>query len=422
MRRVHMVEAASAPPTVMILAAKYPVASETFIRREITGLIRLGVKIVVATTDGDAPTHAETPGMIRAPAPGPFLVLQALKVFLQHPRSASRLLLAYVEQGVTALNPRELRWLFVSLWLLPRALRSAPALLHAHFASAPAVVARLLAAGLRVPWGLSVHAKDYYAARRPLAPLLGQASHIVACSEQLTADLRETLPTETAARVSVAHHGLNLQYWSPPSQRCSSDQLLAVGRFVEKKGFEVLARACAILALELGCKIHCRIVGEGPLREPLDDLIRRLGISSMVELLPWQSARGLRASYRAAALMVQPCTIASDGDRDNVPNTLLEAMACGTPCVVSNLPSISRLLGDSAGVVMVDAGDPRMLALAIRELLQSAADRQRLGAQGRRFVERHFNAELTLPRLRDVLQRSASAGTGSGPIEANGKA
>jgi glycosyltransferase involved in cell wall biosynthesis len=177
-------------------------------------------------------------------------------------------------------------------------------------------------------------------------------------------------------------------------------RLLAVGRLVEKKGFDVLVDAAALLTLPF----HLRIVGEGPLRERLADRIVHAGLTGRVELAGSRTHAQLPGEYAAADLVVVPSVVGPDGDRDGLPNVVLEAMASMRPVVASDVASLGSAVIDGETGLLVPPRDPVALAYGLESLGRRAALRRRLGDNARARAERDFELGRCTDRFRHVVE------------------
>ncbi|MDX1643780.1 MAG: glycosyltransferase, partial [Thermoanaerobaculia bacterium] len=148
----------------------------------------------------------------------------------------------------------------------------------------------------------------------------------------------------------------------------TDDLLLAVGRLTPKKGFEHLLSACAILRRQ-GRPLRCIVIGSGRCRARLERLRSDLDLDDVVELRNSVRHDDLPRWYRRAAVFAMPAQVLDDGNRDGIPNVLLEAMACGTPVVASRVSSIPEVVEDGRTGLLVPPRDPAALADAIGRLL-----------------------------------------------------
>ncbi len=165
--------------------------------------------------------------------------------------------------------------------------------------------------------------------------------------------------------------------------------MLSVGRAVEKKGYDDLVAALALLPGDLAWRfIH---IGGGALAKRLRRRSRRLGLEERIE---WRGARpqpDVLAAYREADLFVLAAKIGRDSDRDGLPNVLMEAQSQRLACVATQLPGIAELVEDGRTGVLVPPGNPRALAAALEALIRDPAQRSRLGAAGEARVRRDFD-------------------------------
>ena len=173
--------------------------------------------------------------------------------------------------------------------------------------------------------------------------------------------------------------------------------ILSVGRLVEKKGTDVLLEALAQLPADL----HWRLVhvGGGPLKARLERRARALGIDARVA---WRGARTqseLLAEYRAADLFALASRVARDGDRDGLPNVLVEAQSQGLACVATRMSGIPELIEDGATGLLVEPDLPQPLAQALERLIREPARRRSLGDAGRRRGMEDFELQASIARL-----------------------
>ena len=279
--------------------------------------------------------------------------------------------------------------------------------LHAHFGTLATTVARIAAAVAGIGYSFTAHAKDIYhdyGKDVGLAAKMRDADAVVTVSEYNLAHLRSAhdAGAERALRV---YNGLDLARfdWSAPAPQ--ADEILAVGRLVEKKGFHILVEAMLILA-ERGLKPRCRIIGHGEEAPHLRDQIEGAGLADTVTLEGPRPQPDVVAAMRRAAVLACPCVVGRDGNRDGLPTVLLEAMALGTPCVASDVTGIPELLHDGETGLVAAAGDPLALADALQRVLGDADLRRRLSANGRARIERDFDIHRNAAELRAIFARA----------------
>ncbi|MFQ5349952.1 MAG: glycosyltransferase, partial [Thermoanaerobaculia bacterium] len=382
------------------LLKAFPVVSETFILNEVRAMETLGVPLVLLSLKRlEQPvTHAGL-GEIRSPllhAPWPRLselprlVGSHLTVAARRPGAYA--LTAWKEVGRGLLRwlrrpdrsrrrglSKRVRRLAWAGWVAAEARRRGIGHLHAHYCSEPLRVAELVRKLAGVTYSFAGHAKDLYLAPpQRLRRRLRRAEFAVACHRHGEATLKRLAGEELAPKVVRVPHGLDTELFRPVLTRRDPTLVLAVGRLTPKKGFDTLIRACGRLVAE-GRKVRCEIYGEGALKSELNALIERLGLAGQVRIRRFRPQEELPSLYRKAAVVALPCRELTDGNRDGVPNVVLEAMACGAPVVASRAAGISEAIRHGENGLLVSPDDAADLARAIDRLLGAPRLAERLG-------------------------------------------
>jgi len=398
---------APAPPgRVAVLLKGYPRLSETFIAQEIEALERLGLDMLLVSlrhpTDRHRhPAHRAT----RAPVlylpeylwREPARVLEGWRKArrLEGYAAARRKFLRDLRRDPTPNRARRFGQACVLAAELPADIRR----LHAHFLHTPASVARYAAVMRGLPWSCSAHARDIWITpewekREKLAEL----DWLVTCTRLGFEHLKALAPDPR--RLDLVYHGLDAARFPPPPApraRDGAPVVLSVGRAVEKKGYDVLLDALALLPRGRAWRfVH---VGGGALAERLKREAARLGIAERTEWRGAQPQEKVLEAYRAADLFVLASKIDRQGDRDGLPNVLMEAASQGLACVATTAGAIGELIEDGRTGVLVPPGDAETLAQAIDALLQHPERRRDLGAAARRRVARDFAFQGNLARI-----------------------
>jgi glycosyltransferase involved in cell wall biosynthesis len=276
--------------------------------------------------------------------------------------------------------------------------------LHAHFLHTPASVARYAALLTGLPWSVSAHAKDIWTTPDwEKREKLLDARWAVTCTAAGAAHLRSLAPE---ADLELIYHGLDLARF-PPAPRAASARdgrdapdpvrLLSVGRMVEKKGTDLLIEALARLPETLSWRLEH--VGGGPLSAGMRRLAERRGLASRIRWLGPLSQEEVLERYRAADLFVLASRVAPDGDRDGLPNVLMEAQSQGLAVLASDLPGIAELVQDGITGRLVAPETPGALAEALAELIGDPGLRARLGKAGQERVRAGFSMQAGIGRL-----------------------
>ena len=415
--------------TVAYVMNGFPRLSETFIAHEIHQLEQAGMRLrlFVVKREDEVQVHPVV-GLIRAPLTylskatslsGASLagwLRQNLPAFARaHLRVAARHPLRYARTLATVVALTWRHWprkIFVKEFLQAGEIASALQRsgdvqhLHGHFCHGVATITWFASRLTGLPFSFTAHAKDIYQAELNPGDLLERklgAARFVAtctCANAHVLRARHARPAD----VHAIYHGLDTDYFAP-GKAASADVplILAVGRLVEKKGFDQLIDACARLKQQ-GLRFGCLIVGEsGGARDSLRAQIDRLGLADTVRLHGAVTQDQLREIYRSAQLFVLPCQIMEDGDRDGFPNVLAEAMAMGVPVVSTAISGIPEMITDGVHGVLVPPRDPQALADAMGRVLTDPGLHAALAFAARARICERFDSRRTTLALRDLF-------------------
>jgi len=200
-------------------------------------------------------------------------------------------------------------------------------------------------------------------------------------------------------KVRRLYNGVDLDLFRPRTGGLGvPGRILAVGRFVEKKGFPTLIEACAVLR-QRGIPFTCDLIGSGNQQALLEDLIVRRGLGGQVTVRGALALEEVASEMRAALLVVLPCILAADGNMDALPTVLLEAMASGVPVVSTALSGIPEIVVDGETGYLVEPGDAVALAGAMERILREPESSARLGRAGRQRAEQLFDLRANVAVL-----------------------
>jgi glycosyltransferase involved in cell wall biosynthesis len=398
--------------TVAFVLKGYPRVSETFIAQEIRSLEQRGLDILIVSlrrpTDRVRhPVHDE----VRAPIQylpeylhqAPIRVWRAWRAVRTWPRypEAYRHFLRDIRRDPTRNRIRR----FGQALVMAHELRRSVSHLHAHFMHTPASVARYAAMLSGLPWSCSAHAKDIWItpawdAREKLA----DAQWTVTCTRFGCDYLRTLAPDPT--RVVLAYHGLDAARFPAPPRRDRGDtnrpiMILAVGRAVRKKGLDDLLLALSKIPQSVDWRF--RHIGGGPLLKSLKRTAYRLGLGERVAWLGVRAQAEVLACYRESDIFVLPSRVAPDGDRDGLPNVLMEAQSQAVPCVSTDVSGIPELIVDGQTGILVAPGDVSALSAAILGLIRDRAERDRLGQAGQERVRSLFNHDAGIDGIASMF-------------------
>lgn len=397
---------------------KYPRLSETFIVDEILGLEELGVDVAIHSLlpPSDGRFHADL-GRVKGtvtylPSVGSEGVLEAFtSLRALGPGAASGAL----DKALSFLKlvPSEHRasLLIQAIRLADIASKNDFDHVHAHFMSLPAQTAYLAHLFSGVGFSVTAHAKDIYlrSVNREVFTQIAEAATAVVtvCEANRQHISRRVL--RRPARVDVIYNSVSQDSGLTDGGPRDPRLLLAVGRLVEKKGFDVLLDACRILH-ERGRDFECVIAGDGEERERLREQHERLGLQGRVRMLGSASRAEVFQLMSRARALVAPCRTAPDGNQDALPTVLLEALAAGLPIVSTPVGGIPEIVDDGVEGLLVPERDAAALADAIDRVLSDDRLWAGMAPAGPAKAAQRFHRSKNLPRLIDIFRRSDTGG------------
>ena len=414
--------------TVAYVLKGFPRLSEMFIASEIYRLEKMGVRLkLYVIKPAEEKTHHEVVDTIRAkpeylPCASSVSSTNVLvwlqqnlnqflpgfaRVLLKRPIGTIRAMLSASDQAFRARQ---------SFWSLPRKVYlkeflQATALadrlleakdvrhLHAHFCHSAATVTWLASKITSLPFSFTAHAKDIYCETLNPAGLLRRkmeaAAFVVTCTRSNQQHLRQISNT----KVHCIYHGLNAEFCRLLSEQTEAPKrngqlrVLSVGRLVPKKGFDVLIDACVTLR-EQAVPFKTIIIGEQGEHE--NEIRRRIAeyqLDAYVHILGPLTQRELLAEYRRSSVFCLPCRVLDNGDRDGIPNVLMEAMASGTPIISTTVSGIPEIISNGVNGLLVPPDDSVSLGRALLSLRSDPLLGQQLSTEARRTVSARFDGE-----------------------------
>ncbi|RWB71579.1 MAG: colanic acid biosynthesis glycosyltransferase WcaL [Mesorhizobium sp.] len=403
---------------IVVVLKGYPRLSETFIAQELLGLERAGFDLILValrrpTDEKRHPVHDE----IKAPVrylpeylhQEPLRVVRSLFAYLLRPGFWRALgsLAADVPRDFTRNRVRR----FGQALVLAAEWPEDAEWLHAHFAHTPASVTRYASLLRSLPWSCSAHAKDIWtSADWDLAGKLSSARWTVTCTKTGFDRLKELANGNSSLHLS--YHGLDLdRFGSFGEARKQHDGsapgepvvILSVGRAVEKKGYDTLLKALALLPGDLAWRFEH--IGGGEELGRLKALARELGLDGRVS---WKGALGQQEvleHYRCADIFALACRITANGDRDGLPNVLVEAASQRLACVSTDISGVPELLSPDETGLLVPTENPIALAQALESLIRDPVLRARLGDAAERRVRGNFDHRASIGQLKELFER-----------------
>ena len=395
--------------SVAIIVDTFPRWSERFIARELNELQRRGLDFTIyclKAGDSDCENDPEFAGLIsrRVVLPSCFLPSFARELGMDD-AAKERMRLVEKELGLTAF-----RQIGCADSLTKIIREHGHKIVYAHFASLPSTLGWLAAEALRLPLVISCHAQDVFGEGKSFGTRLQAARRIFACNKSAASCIDDYFWQyfeDQPSKLTFMPHGLPLEFYpySPRADRLlhrKEVRLLAAGRFVPKKGFEILVDALALPELA-SMDVHLTLLGDGSKRAALVRRITQHDLASRVSLPGVVLDSELKMHFNSSDIFVMPSVPTHGGDRDGLPNVILEAFAIGLPVIGTNAGSLSDALNKETGFVAEsDASESvtaKSLAVAIREAITEPHSARKKAETARAVVEERYDIRKNIEPL-----------------------
>lgn len=409
----------TASPTLGMVLKGYPRISETFIANEIYRLEQLGLPVHIFSMRHPRENFSHTiidhiqarvdylPTELLLEFPRLFFPTALLAV-----RRPDRFLAALAKAGERygrshslATIKHLLQGAYMAGYLLPR--NPEVVHLHAHFAHSPTSVALFASMLSGLEFSFTAHAKDIYTSNpEQLREKIDQARLVVTCTEYNKKHL-QGLAGQSATPIHSVYHGIDLQQFQAMEKRQDPQppyNILTVARLTEKKGIATVCTALALLKKQ-GMDFTFTLIGDGEDKEAVMALIFQLKLQDRCRYLGTRSHGDVIREFAAADVFVLGCRVASSGDRDGIPNVLVESLAMGLPAVGTTVSALPEVLRHRETGLLVPPDNPQVMALAMENLLLDTELRNRVIIQGRQLVQKFFNNRQLIRRLAELYCR-----------------
>ena len=296
--------------------------------------------------------------------------------------------------------------MFEAIWLGPRLRERGVRHVHAHFGGVAARTAWWLRKLYGIGYSFTGHANDIFCDTDfPVTneALVRGARFVVVETDYARRWMEERYP---GAEVFRVFNGMAMEGFPPRESAGPVPRIVSVGRYVVKKGFDVLIEACRLLR-ERGLVFQCEIVGGGPLEAALQAQIARAQIGDAVRLLGPRPQVEVRRLLAGAQIFALACVPEQDGGSDNLPTVIMEAMACGLPVVSTAVAGVPEMIVDGADGFVVAPRDAGAFADALEKLLLDPARAAQCGQRGRESAAAKFAIANTTRALKHLLAERA---------------
>ena len=406
-------------PVLGMVLKGYPRISETFISNEIRLLEELGFAIHLFSMRRPREnfTH-DSVKIIRAAVdylpetlikPLPRLLYHNFRLAAKKPGIYGAALRAAYRRFKRTRKSATIKHLLQAGYLVHRLMPAGRVShLHAHFAHSPTSVAMFTSRLTGIPFSFTAHAKDIYTSDpRQIREKIGLARFVVTCTEYNRKHLRE-LSDGYATPIHRNYHGIDIKLFcdknKPAKMPDPPYRILTIARLTAKKGLPTIYKALRILC-DQGVSVRHTHIGGGEDHDKIASLIKDLDLGSVTQLLGTQPHQVVLEHYKQADLFVLGCEVAPDGDRDGIPNVLMESMAMGLPVVATNISGIPELVDNETTGLLVPPGQPDKLAETILRMLTDGELRDRVIAAGKQRVVREFDNRQLIQELAGIYRK-----------------
>jgi colanic acid/amylovoran biosynthesis glycosyltransferase len=408
------------PMSIAYITQSFPLLTETFVYREVSALERQGFRVATFATwkPDENKLHQEARHLMDSshyvfPISWPKFFKAHLYFLCTCPRKyLGSLFFVLTRRGESLKNRRRTFFHFCeAVYLAMEMKRQHIRHIHAHFAINAATIALVVSRLLDITFSFTAH-NSFFIDRVILREKAGAARFIIAISEFTRQFLTILVPEDNIdGKIHIVHCGLATDDFSPPDPKPVNEVpvLLFVAQLAERKGTPVLVEACRILA-ERGVTFRCVIVGDGPQRALVEQLVKQYALQEVVELAGVVFQEHLKEYLNRADVFILPCITASNGDMDGIPVSLMEAMAMEVATVSTYVSGIPELIEDGQSGLLVQERDAEALADALQRLLEDDELRTRLGKNGRQKVMEDFNIDKSAVQLATLLKRYLTNG------------
>lgn len=405
-------------PTLGMILKGYPRISETFISNEILLLEQLGipVRIFSMRQPRESFCHASVQQIqARVDYLPTDLYLDHTRLFaataffaVNHPARFHRVL---AQAGARFRRTRSigtLKHLMQGCYLTHRLLARSPEVvhLHAHFAHSPSSVALFSSMLSGLPFSFTAHAKDIYTSNpEQLREKIRLASMVLTCTRHNVEYLRSLEKTVTTP-IHCVYHGIDLNLFSDTQEKKSAlppYNILTIARLTEKKGILTVLQALQLLK-EREIPFTYTLIGDGDDRDQVMEQLVASGLHRQSRWLGTMPHAEVIREFKKADAFVLGCCIARNGDRDGIPNVLVESLAMGVPAVGTDVSALPEILIHGQTGLAVPANAPHALADALQQVLENDSLRRHLIAEGKQHVRSRFNNQPLVRRVADYYR------------------
>lgn len=392
---------------IAYIISRFPVLTETFITREIVEVKRKGFNVVIFSLRSlkfNDNIHGAALDLIKNTYYLPYLFsVQTLKAIIYY-LTTNPVTIIMLAAEIFRTHIKNPVLLLKTLVIFPKALTISLIIkdlgvekIHAHWATIPTTVAWIISNLNNIDFTFTAHAWDIFTYDTMLHEKIIDAKKVITCTKYNNQYLVEKFPDIDPDKITVVYHGMDFNQFTPLKNKENPIfTILSIGRLSEKKGFQFLLKASFLLH-ERGIPFLCRIIYvKGDFEKQIFNIFENLHLSKYVEFIPEMPQERIIDYYNNADCFVLPCIITETGDRDGIPNVILEALAMELPVVTTSISGIPEVIKDRETGLIIKQESAEDLASAIEELYTDTELRKRLGKAGKDLVYKQFEISSTI--------------------------
>ena len=400
------------PGGVAYVLRKFPVISETFILNEILALEERGVPVHIFSMERpNDPRYHEDLSKLKANItylPHPFYLTKLFRHSLQTAKHYKGKYYKALGEALRQLNdPSQILRFLQGCYIANNLRRLNVSHIHSHFANHPTCAASFTSRITGIPFSFTAHAVDIF--RRPINPKLLirkmlNAEFVVTVSDYNKKYL-EGLAKGHSEKIHRIYNGINLTKFIPNEDAKRKQRLfsiLCISRLVEKKGIPILIEACRLLR-DRNVPFECQIVGGGALQRTIEQQIKTAKLQDRVTLHGPCSHHEVLEKCQGADLFVLPCIEGSDGNKDGLPVSITEALACGVPVIATPVTGIPEIVSHGKNGLLVPENDAQALSEAIESVISNPLLHNTLRSNTRPSVEALFDIRNSNEKLKQLF-------------------
>ena len=393
------------PFRVAYVVKRYPRFSETFIVNEILANEESGLDMVIFSLLPTSDTHfQDIIGKVRTPV---FYIksdnIKAIDFW--NAIENCRKFIPSISNKLKIIKKEEYKDVYQSLVLSYLLYENNINHIHAHFATNATSISRLASILSGIPYTFTAHARDIYhndVVHSELEKKINDAAKVITIGEYNLNYLNNIYPKHKD-NIRLVYNGLDFNKLPRYNNvKRNKNTIISVGRLIEKKGFNVLIDACNVLNSKK-IPFNCKIIGSGYLEEKLKTQIIKLDLQEKIQLLGSVPRSEMFRYIQESQVFVAPSILGSDGDRDGLPTTLLEAMAMGTPCISTNVTGIPEAIEDGITGILIPQNNSESLALALENLFSDEKILKSISDNGKKLVQSKFDIRKNSTTLRQIF-------------------